>query len=91
MLELTLLRPAVEVDAEALERGLDSSEHGRDRVSFLSSQVFDVRALVALLGKLLTPPTRLDGRPKAIHLTTRVVVVVLALDLVARELEQARD
>ena len=51
----------------------------------------DVLAVVAVLGRLLAAPHRLDRRAEAVHLRARVVVVVLALDLVPRELEQARD
>ena len=51
----------------------------------------DVVAVVAVLRRLLPTPHRVDRRAEAVHLRARVVVVVLALDLVARELEQPRD
>ncbi len=51
----------------------------------------DVLAVVAVLGRRLTAPDGLDRGAEALHLRARVVVVVLALDLVAAELEQPRD
>ena len=51
----------------------------------------DVLAPVAVLGRLLPAPDRLDRGAEALHLRAGVVVVVLARDLVARELELARD
>ena len=48
-------------------------------------------APVAVLGRLLPAPHRLDRGAEAVHLRAGVVVVVLALDRVARELEQPRD
>ena len=82
----------VEVDAEALERGLDLREHRRNRVAVqLGESQFDVLALVAVLGRLLSASPRLDGRAEALDLHAGVVVVVLALDLVPGEVEQPRD
>ena len=54
-------------------------------------QLGDVLAVVAVLGRLLPAPRGLDRRAEALHLGAGVVVVVLALDRVARELEQPRD
>ena len=47
--------------------------------------------MIAVLGRLLAAPARLDRRTEAVHLGAGVVVVVLALDVVTGELEQARD
>ena len=81
----------VEVDAEALEGRLDLLEHPRHGVARLPREVGDVVALVAVLGRLLAAPDRLDGRAEPVHLRPGVVVVVLALDPVPGELEQPRD
>ena len=48
-------------------------------------------AVIAVLRRLLPAPHRLDRRAESLHLRAGVVVVVLALDLVAGELEQPRD
>src|SRR3954451_15968158 len=77
-LERALRRPRVEVDAEALHRGLDPLEHARHRVALLAPELGDVVASVAVLGRLLAEPGRLDGGAEALHLRTGVVVVVLA-------------
>ena len=47
--------------------------------------------MVAVLGRRLTAADGGDGRPEPVHLAAGVVPVVLALDLVPGELEQARD
>src|SRR5205823_489210 len=90
-LELALERPRVEVDPEALERSLDLLQHRRNGIARRAGQLLDVGPAVAVLRRLLAAPPRLDGGPEPLHLSPRVVVVVLALDLVGRELEQARD
>ena len=90
LLELALAAPAVEVDAEALERGLDLLQHQRHRIA-LRRRDRRCRRLVAVLGRLLPAPGGLDRRPEPLHLAARVVVVVLALHRVAGEVEQARD
>ena len=46
---------------------------------------------VAVLGRLLPRRVCLDGPAEPVHLRARVVVVVLPLDIVPGELEQARD
>ncbi len=51
----------------------------------------DVVAVVAVLGRRLAAPQRVDRRAEPLDLGAGVVVVVLALDGVAREREQARD
>ena len=79
------------MDPEALERCLDPLEHLRHRVALLGRELGDVVALVAVLRRLLPAPDRLDRLAELRHLRARVVVVVLALDVVAGELEQARD
>ena len=91
LLELALLRPAVEMDPEALERLLDLRQHQRHGVAAQRREVGDVGALVAVLGRLLATPARLDRGAEELHLAAGVVVVVLALDVVAGELEQPRD
>ena len=79
------------MDTEALEGRLDLLEHPRQRVPRLARELGDVLAAVAVLGRLLAAANRLDGFPKAPHLRAGVVVVVLALDPMPGELEQARD
>ena len=54
-------------------------------------QLGDVRTLIAVLRRVLPAPDRLDRGAEAIHLRAGVVVVVLALDRVARVREDARD
>ena len=82
---------AVEVDAEPLERRLDLPEHPRDGVALLAGEHRDVLAPVAVLRRLFSPPDGVDRRAEEVHLRAGVVVVVLALDVVPRELEQPRD
>ena len=79
------------MDAETLHRLLDRREHLRDRIAFLSCKLDDVLALVAVLGHGLAAAKRVDRRAEAVHLRARVVVVVLARDIVAREREEPRD
>src|SRR5207302_740983 len=81
----------VEVNTEAVERALDLLEHARYGILVARSQLVDIRASVAVLGRLLPAPPRIDGGPELLHLSAGVVVVVLALDLVAGELQQAGD
>ena len=76
------------MDAKALERRLDLREHPRYRVSLLAGQVGNVVAAISVLGRLFAPANRLDGLAEPVHLRPGVVVVVLALDVVPRELEQ---
>ena len=52
-------------------------------------QLGDVVAVVAVLGRLLPAPARLDRGAEAVHLRAGVVVVVLALDVVAGEARAA--
>ena len=83
LLDLALARPRVEVDAEALERLLDllaASPATGSPGSRASSSMYV--AVVAVLGRLLPAPHRLDRRAEAVHLRAGVVVVVLALDVV---------
>ena len=68
LLELALQRPRVEVDAEALERGLDLGEHRRNRVAVQLGQGEDVLAVVAVLRRLLAPssaPRRTRGTARS--------------------------
>ena len=91
LLELALQPEAVEVDAEPLERRLDLLQHQRHRIALQGGEVVDVRTPIAVLRWLLAAPHRLDRRPEPLHLRARVVVVVLALDLVPGEREQAGE
>ena len=90
-LDLGLPRPRVEVDAEALERRLHLREHRRHRVARQRGELLHVRAAIAVLRRLFATPQRLDRLVEALHLRAGVVVVVLALDVVARELEEPGD
>src|SRR5918995_7304827 len=89
--DLPLEDPRVEVDPERVELALDLVQHPVDRIPRLGRDLRDVLTRVAVLGGLLAPPPGLDGLAEELDLTTDVVEVVLALDLVARELEQASD
>ena len=79
------------MDAEPLERPLDLLQHQRHRIALQGGEVVDVCTPIAVLGRLLPAPHRLDRRPESLHLRARVVVVVLALDLVPGEREQAGE
>src|SRR5439155_18319838 len=72
-----------------VERPLDLLRQGRYRNVLARRELFDVVAAVAVLVRLLPMPTCLDRGAELLHLGAGVVVVVLALDLVACELEQA--
>ena len=82
LFELALPAEAVEVDPEPLEGRLDLLEHQRHRIALQRGEVLDVGAPVAVLRRLLPTPRSLHRGAEALHLATRVVVVVLALDLV---------
>ncbi len=88
-LDLALLLPGVEVDAEALERLLDALEHGRDGVARQRRELLDVLPLIAVLGRVAPFPHGVDGLAEPVRLGARVVVVVLALDLVPCEARAA--
>jgi hypothetical protein len=79
------------VDPEALQRRLDLLQHLRHRVAVEGGEVANVIPLVAVLRGLLPVPNGRDRGAETLHLRAGVVVVVLALDLVPRELEQPRD
>ena len=79
------------MDPERVELALDLVQHPVDRIPGLGRDLREVLARVAVLGRLLAPPPGLDGLAEELDLATDVVEVVLALDLVARELEQPRD
>ena len=91
LLQLALERPGAEVDPEALERCLVLRQDGGYRIALDLRQLLDVRAAVAVLRSLPAFAHRLDGGPEELHLPARVVVVVLALDVVPGELEQPGD
>ena len=78
------------MDPEALQRLLDPVQHLRHGIAGTLRELRDVLAAVAVLRRLLATPHRLHRGMKALHLRPRVVVVVLALDLVACEGEQPR-
>ena len=90
-LDLGLARAGVELDAEALEGSLHRGEHPGNGVARIRSELVHVLAVISVLGRLFASPQRLDRRVEALHLRARVVVVVLALDLVPCECEQASD
>jgi hypothetical protein len=79
------------VDPEPLHRLLDQLQHLRDRIPVEQGEIAEVLAVIPVLGRLLTAPDRVDGGAEAVHLRARVVVVVLAPDLVTAECEEARD
>ncbi len=93
----------VVVHAERLERGLDALEQHRDAAlgevggvrlrggGDRRRQVAHVVADVAVLGRLLSPRAGLDREPEAVDLRPGVVEVVLAREVVAGELEDARQ
>ena len=97
--------PGVEADAEALQRRLDPGPHrlGPEPLEpvevvgpgafggELGGELGDVLALVAVLGRLGAPHPGRDRLGEHAHLGAGVVEVVLALDPIAAELEQARD
>ncbi len=90
-LDVALAHPALDVDAEALERRAELLEHELHRVALGRGELDEVLALVAVLGRLLPPGARVDGRAEADDLLADVVHVELARDLVAREVEKPRD
>jgi len=69
----------------------DRFDHRRHRVSLTLRDLEDVVAEVAAFGRLLPVPPGLDRGAKEIDLCAVIVDVVLALDLVAAEGEQARQ
>ena len=90
-LDLFLAPPAVHIDAECLELSRDLVEHQLDGVAVHRCELDEVLADVALLGRILPAPAGLDRGAEELDLAADVVEVVLALDLVPGELEQARD
>ena len=75
----------------SLELLLDLPHHQLHRIALARGDLLDVRARVAVLGRLLSPPPCLDRLTERVDLPADVVVVVLALDRVAGKGEQARD
>ncbi len=67
-----------------------SFEHRRHGIATRLGQLRDVVPEVAALRRLLTAATRLDGCAELVHLSARVVVVVLARHVVPRVLEEPR-
>ena len=91
LLTTRLAGPGVEVDAELLELLLDLPHHQLHRIALAHGDLLDVRARVAVLRRLLSPPPCLDRLTERVDLPADVVVVVLALDRVAGKGQQARD
>src|SRR3982751_6222954 len=101
LVERALGEPGVEVDAVDVERGADAGDEALDAVAGervevhvggavdLGGELGDVLALVAVLGRLLAAGPGADGLREAAHLTALVVEVVLALDGVTGEREDA--
>ncbi len=90
-LHVALQDPGIEVHAKALERLLDLRQHRRDGIAGQTRELGDVLAAIAVRGRLLPTPHRLDGGVETLHLRPCVVVVVLALDVVTREREHPRN
>ena len=98
-----LREPAVEANAEAIQRRLDPLAHRLDPTvgevveiagvgtgrGQLLGELGDVFALVALVGRLPSPHASGDGLGEAAHLAAGVVQVVLPLDPVAGEGEES--
>ena len=79
----------VEPDPEPLERGFDRPEHPRHRVAGLEGKSRDVVALIPVLRGVLAAACGIDRVAELVHLRPGIVVVVLAFDSVACEVEQA--
>ena len=88
LLDLPLMPPRVDLNAKLGDFPADLAEHVLDRIDPERRELVDVLTLVAALGNFLPGPARFDRSPEEVDLPARVVEVVLALDLVARELEQ---
>ena len=83
--------PRVDLDAKVGDLAADLLQHVLDRIDIERRELVDVLPLIAALGNLFPPSPRLDRRPEEVDLPARVVEVVLALDVVTREVEQARN
>ena len=83
------------IRAAVTYEGADLATDGIDADAQADLAVYldDLQALdgVTAVESVLDPPPGLDGLAEELDLATDVVEVVLALDLVARELEQPRD
>ena len=90
-LHLALVHPEVHVHAEALERLADALLHHLHGVGVELGQLAHVVPLVAVGRRLLPPAPRVDRLVEEVDLRAAVVDVELALDRVAREVEQAGD
>ena len=91
LFDVALMAPGVHVNPKLRDLAADLLEHVLDGIAAQPGELVDVLALVAAFRRLLPTPARLDGRAEQIDLAAGVVEVVLALDLVAREREHARD
>ena len=91
LLDVALMAPGVDGNAELRDLAADLFEHVLDRVAVDLGELVDVVTLVPALGKLLPASPRLDGGAKEIDLPTGVVEVVLAFDLVSGVVEDPRD
>ena len=103
LVQVALVEEAVEGDPVALERRAHLLDHqldaargelvhvGLGRAFDLGGEFDHVLALVAVLGSVLTAGTRLDRLAEPAHLRPVVVHVVLALHLVAGEVQDPRE
>ena len=101
--ERRLVEPIVEDDAQASQAALSLGDHQlngepRDLIyrqvagaGNIGRQRDDVFALVAVLGRLLTARAGLNRNAKRANLRAGVVDVVLAMNLVTDEAEEARQ
>src|SRR4029079_14049071 len=84
LLDVALMTPGVDGNAELRDLAADLFEHVLDRVAVDLRELVDVIALVPALGRLLPTSPRLDGGAKELDLPAGVVEVVLAFDLMSR-------
>ena len=81
-----LPNPCVHGYPESRELGSDRVHHQQHGVALALRDLLDVVPSITILGRLLATPARFDGLAEELDLTTDVVVVVLALDIVSGEL-----
>ena len=102
-MQALLARPQVELDAHAGQAGADPLDHQSDTLGHpilkrgvigkveLRGDGLHLITRIAALGDVVAETARLHRLTEQSHLITGVVDVVLAGDLLAGELEQARD
>ncbi len=91
LLDVDLTHPRVDADPQLVQLGADLGRHQRYRITLSCRDLLDVGAAVAVLGRLLPTPSRIHRLAEDVDLAPDVVVVVLALDVVPRKLEQPCD